>query len=180
MEVIETIRKHPERDLIEAPPSAADKRMAEQISYNEEVFQFLLFSLSKDIQRDEYASLRESIAGGKETLYKELQEWAGKELYMDDAQEPIQFLNKIREPCGQLKDEGKCNKSSMCGWVKNSCKIKIKNTMIDANALLRRLAKTLKDNEKQRSLVLDERLSPFFSTILYLEMPNELITTFVE
>jgi len=180
MEVIETIRKHPERDLIEAPPSAADKRMAEQISYNEEVFQFLLFSLSKDIQRDEYASLRESIAGGKETLYKELQEWAGKELYMDDAQEPIQFLNKIREPCGQLKDEGKCNKSSMCGWVKNSCKIKIKNTMIDANALLRRLAKTLKDNEKQRSLVLDERLSPFFSTILYLEMPNELITTVVE
>jgi len=43
--------------------------------------------------------------------------------------------------------------------------------------LLRRLAKVLKDNEKQRSLVLDERLSPFFSTILYLEMPNELITT---
>jgi hypothetical protein len=33
------------------------------------------------------------------------------------------------------------------------------------------------ENSKQRALVLDGRLSPFFSTILYLEMPNELITT---
>ena len=177
MEVLETLRKHPERDLIEAPPNAKDKKLAEQISYTEEVFQFLLFSLSKDIQKDEYQSLRESIASGSENLYKDLQNWAEKETYMDDANEPIQFLNKIREPCGQLKDEKMCNKSSICGWVQNSCKIKIRNTVVDGNALLRRLAKVLKDNEKQRSLVLDERLSPFFSTILYLEMPNELITT---
>ena len=121
--------------------------------------------------------MRESIASGSENLYKDLQNWAEKETYMDDANEPIQFLNKIREPCGQLKDEKMCNKSSICGWVQNSCKIKIRNTVVDGNALLRRLAKVLKDNEKQRSLVLDERLSPFFSTILYLEMPNELITT---
>jgi len=74
-------------------------------------------------------------------------------------------------------EEASCKKSSMCGWYNNSCKIKIKNTMVDKGMMLRRLVKTLKENDKQRSLVLDERLSPFFSTILYLEMPNELITT---
>jgi hypothetical protein len=39
------------------------------------------------------------------------------------------------------------------------------------------MAKTLKENPKQRALVLDGRLSPFFSTVLYLEMPHELITS---
>jgi hypothetical protein len=39
------------------------------------------------------------------------------------------------------------------------------------------MATTLVTNEKQRALVLDERLSPFFSTVLYLEMPHELIVT---
>jgi hypothetical protein len=43
--------------------------------------------------------------------------------------------------------------------------------------VLRRLAKTLAGNDKQRALVLDGRMSPFFSTVLYLEMPHELITT---
>jgi hypothetical protein len=43
--------------------------------------------------------------------------------------------------------------------------------------VLRRLTKTLIDNDKQRALVLDERLSPFFSTVLYMEMPHELIAT---
>ena len=175
-EIIETIRRHSEKDLIEAPPNASDRRLAEQTSYREEVFQFLLFSLSKDIQREENASLRESIEKGKESLYKDLEKWLESESYMDDAQDPIQFLNKIREPCGQM-EEASCKKSSMCGWYNNSCKIKIKNTMVDKGMMLRRLVKTLKENDKQRSLVLDERLSPFFSTILYLEMPNELITT---
>jgi hypothetical protein len=35
----------------------------------------------------------------------------------------------------------------------------------------------LLDNAKIRSIVLDGRATPFFSTILYLELPHELILT---
>jgi hypothetical protein len=41
------------------------------------------------------------------------------------------------------------------------------------------MVKTLMENDKQRALVLDERMSPFFSTVLYMEMPHEWITTSV-
>jgi hypothetical protein len=49
--------------------------------------------------------------------------------------------------------------------------------MVDKATVLRRIAKVLITNDKQRALVLDGRISPFFSSVLYLEMPNELITT---
>jgi len=55
------------------------------------------------------------------------------------------------------------------------CNIKV-NPIVKKQDILKRLTKTLRDNDKQRSLVLDNRMSPFFSTILYLELPHELIT----
>jgi hypothetical protein len=61
---------------------------------------------------------------------------------------------------------------------KNTCRIRV-NPIVSKEEVLKRMVKTLRNNEKQRALVLDERLSPFFSTILYLEMPHELITTSV-
>jgi hypothetical protein len=73
-----------------------------------------------------------------------------------------------------LKDT--CKKSTLCGWHKDTCKIKVK-PIVEKSKILIRLTKTLKDNTKQRALVLDGRLSPFFSTVLYLEMPHELITS---
>ena len=175
-EIIDTVRRIGENVLVEGEPNKKDIKLAEQISYGEEVFQFLLFSLSKDVQKEEYTELRNSIVDGKSDLYKALDSWIKSEAYWDDTENPIQFLNKVRTPCGQLLKDS-CDKSSLCGWHSGSCKIKIKNTYIEKSALLRRLVKTLKENAKQRSLVLDERLSPFFSTVLYMEMPNELITT---
>jgi hypothetical protein len=56
------------------------------------------------------------------------------------------------------------------------CKIRVK-PVVETAMLLRRIVKTLRENDKQRALVLDGRMSPFFSTMLYLEMPHELITT---
>jgi hypothetical protein len=41
--------------------------------------------------------------------------------------------------------------------------------------ILDQIRTTLMTNDKQRALVLDNRLSRFFSTVLYLEMPNETI-----
>jgi hypothetical protein len=95
---------------------------------------------------------------------------------------PTEFVNKVRTPCGQYTQKDACNKSSLCGWYKhkanNVCKIRVR-PIVDRATLLSRLVKTLVENDKQRALVLDQRLSPFFSTILYLEMPHEWITTVV-
>jgi hypothetical protein len=177
-EVISTIRPpHTEEELVSAPPNKEDMRIAQEISYSSEVFEFLMFSLSKDIQTDEYESLRASIANPSETLYKDLSKWLNEEAYWDSVNEPVQFVNKVRTPCGQMEKDT-CKKSTLCGWHQNTCKIKVK-PIVDRNKVLVRLAKTLKENSKQRALVLDGRLSPFFSTILYLEMPHELITTSV-
>lgn len=175
-EVMKTIRPpHSEEELVGSPPNQADLKLAREISYSSEVFEFLLFSLSKDIQMDDYETLRQSIANPGESLYKDLSQWLDDQAYWDSVDEPIQFVNKVRTPCGQLLKDT-CKKSTLCGWHKDTCKIKIK-PVVEKRAILVRMTKTLKDNTKQRALVLDGRLSPFFSTVLYLEMPNELIVT---
>jgi hypothetical protein len=175
-EVMKTIRPpHSEEELVNDAPNQADLKLAREISYSSEVFEFLMFSLSKDIQMDDYESLRKSISSPSETLYKDLAKWLDDSAYFDSVDEPVQFVNKVRTPCGQmLKDT--CKKSTLCGWHKDTCKIKVK-PIVEKSKILIRLTKTLKDNTKQRALVLDGRLSPFFSTVLYLEMPHELITT---
>jgi hypothetical protein len=174
---METIREKDENILVEGKPNQADLKLAREISYTSEVFEFLLYSLSKDIQDEEYEPLRNSIARRSETLYKDLSKWLDEESYWTTAQEPVQFVNKVRAPCGQMKEDS-CKKSTLCGWHANSCRIKV-NPVVDRRQVLTRLTRTLRDNMKQRALVLDGRLSPFFSTILYLEMPHELITSSV-
>ncbi len=175
-EVMQTLRPpHSEEELVSASPNQEDLRLAREISYSSEVFEFLMFSLSKDVQLDDYESIRRSIETPSENLYRDLSRWLDQRSYWDSVGEPAQFVNKVRTPCGQmLKDT--CAKSTLCGWHKGSCKIKVK-PIVDKRKVLIRMTKVLKDNSKQRALVLDGRLSPFFSTILYIEMPHELIVT---
>jgi hypothetical protein len=175
-EVTETLRVHKEADLVDAPPSAADVKLAESISYESEMYEFLLFSLAKDVQEEDHVGLRASIASRSTTLLKDLTRWFKEEAYTSATESPVDFVNKVRTPCGQYTNKDACNTSSLCGWHKNTCKIRVKKSF-DSSGVLKRLAKTLRDNDKSRSLVLDNRVSPFFSTILYLEMPHELITT---
>jgi hypothetical protein len=175
-EVLQTVRSpHTEEKLVHAEPNAADLKLASEISYSSEVFEFLMFSLSKDLQTDDYEILRNAIKNPGPDLMKQLKKWLDTQAYWESVNEPVQFVNKVRTPCGQMEKDS-CKKSTLCGWHKNTCKIKVK-PIVDERQILIRLAKTLKDNTKQRALVLDGRLSPFFSTILYLEMPHELITT---
>jgi hypothetical protein len=175
-EVLKTIREpHSEEELVSAPPNAVDLRLASDITYSSEVFEFMLFSISKDVQSTDYEDLRTEIMSPGPNLLKVLQKWLDAEAHWDTVNEPVQFVNKIRTPCGQMEQDS-CKKSTLCGWHKDTCKIKVK-PIVDKQKLLTRLAKTLKDNPKQRALVLDGMLSPFFSTVLYLEMPHELITT---
>jgi hypothetical protein len=175
-EVLQTIRDpHTEEELVHGEPNKADLKLASEISYSSEVFEFLMFSLSNDVQMDEYETLRNAIKNPGPDLMKQLKTWLDTQAYWDSVNEPVQFVNKVRTPCGQMEKDT-CKKSTLCGWHQNTCKIKVK-PIVDEKKILIRLAKTLKENTKQRALVLDGRLSPFFSTILYLEMPHELITT---
>ena len=175
-EVLQSVRPpHTEEELVHAEPNKADLKLATEISYSSEVFEFLMFSLSNDVQMDEYETLRDVIKNTSPDLMKELKTWLETQAYWDSVNEPVQFVNKVRKPCGQMEKDS-CKKSTLCGWHQNVCKIKVK-PIVDKRQILVRLAKTLKENTKQRALVLDGRLSPFFSTILYLEMPHELITT---
>jgi hypothetical protein len=177
-EVLTTMSRYPERDLTEGNPNAEDALQADSISYAAEVFDFLMFSLSKDVQKAEYSDLREGIATRGPNLFKQLTAWLKREAHWDATQGPRAFVNKVRTPCGQFQQKDACNTSSLCGWKAGVCKIKV-DSSVDRTQILRRLTKTLTDNDKQRALVLDERLSPFFSTVLYMEMPHELITTSV-
>lgn len=175
-EVLETVRHVPEAELVDGEPNAEDMRLAQEISYATEIYEFLMYSLSKDIQTEEYADLLKLIVNKSPNIYKALTKWFKEEAYADNTKSPIEFVNKVRTPCGQFTAKDACSKSSLCGWHKNSCKIRVK-PIVEKEEVLKRIAKTLRDNDKQRALVLDGRLSPFFSTILYLEMPHELITT---
>lgn len=175
-EVLETVYLHSEETLVDGLPKKEDASLAETTTYKSEIIEFLLYSISKDIQTEDYVELRMSIERPTDALNENLDTWFKAEGYMDTASSPIQFINKVRTPCGQLTNKDTCNKSSLCGWHKGDCKIRV-NPVFTKRQLLNSVAKILRENPKKRALVLDGVLSPFFSTVLYLEMPNELITT---
>jgi hypothetical protein len=178
-EVVQTVMRNTEASLVSGEPNADDTKKAQEIAYSAEVAEFMLFSLSKDIGAEgpeKYKSLRKAIREQNPELRDMLAEWMSTESYWDKSKSPIEFISKVRTPCGQFTRKDACNKSSLCGWHNDSCKIRVK-PVLDKRVVLNRLVKTLTTNAKQRALVLDERLSPFFSTILYLELPHELITT---
>lgn len=186
-EVTATLRTLPEATLVSGEPNNEDTAKADQISYEAEVFEFLLFCLSRDVVTDEsgetlrteYSALRKALIERSDTLPELLREWYDAEVQDVVESGPVAFVNKVRKPCGQMEDANMCASSSLCGWdaAQNKCKVKVREDQVKKTQLLRRMAHVLLKNDKQRALVLDGRMSPFFSTVLYLEMPNEVITT---
>jgi hypothetical protein len=174
-----------EQVLVTGEKDPSLKQHKDKIDYASEVYEFLLFSLANDIaaaadneaSANEYAALRSAIERKDETaLGPLLARWYATEAYETATEKPYRLLSKIRKPCGQLTDETTCTKSTLCGWDKGDCKVQVQRPRLNA-PLLPRIQTTLLTNDKQRALVLDNRLSRFFSTVLYLEMPNEWITT---
>jgi hypothetical protein len=191
-EVLETIRKATSGDLkgeqilVRGAPDPEGRALKDSIDYASELSEFLLMSLATDLQTDAngdiveatYAPLRTAIeTRDKPALKTQLDAWYTAEAYETKTKTPYQFLSKVRTPCGQLTDEATCSKSSLCGWRNGDCKVQVRTTQVKAKELLERIRSTLLTNAKLRALVLDNRMSPFFSTVLYLEMPNEWITT---
>lgn len=171
-EVIETIREIGESNLVFGKESADLKEEQHKISYAAEVYEFLLFQLTKDIETDykELANALREVSPKVATVKPLLESWFNETTFFVDIKEPKQFLSKIREPCGNTCD------GELCGWEGNTCKVKI-NSDIKKEKIFHRILSTLLENSKIRSMVLDGRTTPFFSTILYLELPHELIVT---
>jgi hypothetical protein len=64
----------------------------------------------------------------------------------------------------------------MCAWNAGKCQIEVRSTVSNSKLFIR-LLNVLTENPKQRAVVLDGRSTPFFSTVLYMELPTEVILT---
>jgi hypothetical protein len=175
-EVFETLQAISESELAFGPQSKEIKQDHDNVSYESEVYEFLIFQLTKDLEGDEYKLLRsalQEVNPKQKEVEPLLGDWFRETTQFLNIEKPIEFLSKIRTPCGKTKDE--CG-GNMCAWDGKVCRIKIRDS-VPSDKLLHRILSTLLENSKIRSIVLDGRTTPFFSTVLYLELPNELIVT---
>ena len=175
-EIVQTTRSAEERTLAFGKPDPDALKRARSITYEAEIFDFLLFQLAKDLQ--DYPTLRAVLAQPNpnvDELRPLLDAWMEETLRFSEADEPAAFYGKIRQPCtGQVKE--KC--SGLCVWDGASCKVQVKSGVREGlrrDALGKRLLSTLASNDKIRGVVFENRASPFFSSILYLEFPHEVI-----
>jgi hypothetical protein len=164
-EVVETVRKNKESSLVFSPANKEDTATANLIRYESEVFEFLIFQLSKDVEDDE--DLLRAIQT-KEALKETLHSWFTDRVVFHQLADPPTFVSKVRTPCAT----GRCD-GTMCARVGSKCKVDVKK--LDGSKLEKRLLSTLMSNEKVRAIVLEPgRATPFFSTVLYMELPHEL------
>jgi len=179
-EIVNTVAVADERTLAFASPDPEEIRRARSTTYEAEIFDFLIFQLTKDIREDsgeDYGDLRRQLSLSKvsaDTLRPLLYAWIDDTLSFHEATEPPTFYSKVRRPCtGQAQSS--C--TGLCVWDGASCKVEIKtvNERLKKEALSRRLLSTLTSNDKIRNAVFENRISPFFSSILYLVYPHEVI-----
>jgi hypothetical protein len=171
-EVIETVRELGESKLVFGKESEDLREQSREISYAAEVYEFMLFQLTNDIESD-YTELREALRQVKpktSDVEPLLRKWFDETSNFVEMKEPKQFLSKIRKPCDESCD------GELCAMDGDKCKVKI-NSALQKDKLFHRLFSTLIENSKIRAMVLDGRTTPFFSTILYLELPHEVIMT---
>lgn len=176
-EIIQTVKETTEDELAFGSPDADLKQLYSDVSYASEVFDFLLFELSNTL-KEKYPDLRNALQASqpkRTEIEPLLKEWFESATHFTNITTADKFVTKIREPCGQFKSKETCT-GNVCGWNGNTCKVQIKNTL-KKDAMFQRLLSTMVDNVKLRGMVLEGRSTPFFSTILYIELPHELIVT---
>jgi hypothetical protein len=149
-----------------------------EISYASEIFDFLIFEMSKSLEDNPDLQHILASSPSRVSLEPVLRKWFEDTTQFVDLTKPMDFISKIRTPCGQFKNKKECD-GNVCGWNDGMCKVKI-NSSVRKDAIFNRLLSTLVENGKIRGVVLDGRATPFFSTILYLELPHEVILTDVD
>jgi hypothetical protein len=178
-EVTQTVIREGESNLALADPNSENLQRYKSITYASELYEFLIYQLTLDIKEggknlDLVAALSETPPRRSE-LEPLLDEWFDNTTHFVSLDSPIEFLSKIRKPCGQF-EKNDCSSAHMCAWNGDTCRIQVRDT-ITKKRLFNKLLGTLLDNSKIRSIVLDGRTTPFFSTVLYLELPTEIIYT---
>lgn len=175
-EILQTVSKNGESELTFGDHSDLLKQTHSKVSYSSEMYEFLLFQLTKDIREDNEdlkAGLLE-VKPSKEVIEPLLKKWYDGITSFVKTNDSADFVSKIRSPCGQFKKD-ECT-GNVCGWDGKVCRIQIKKS-VSSDALFHRLLFTLIENSKIRGMILDGRTTPFFSTILYIELPHEVILT---
>lgn len=177
LEVIETTNTVGEPNLAFGEESRELKTEYSNISYSSEIYEFLLYELTYDIEED-YSKLRMALLEdfpNRKVVEPLLKKWFEEKVEMTKVVSPVEFISKIRKPCGQFKSKNTCT-GNLCGWNGKTCNVDVKQS-VRKDLLFNRVLTTLIENTKIRAMILDGRTTPFFSTVLYLEMPNELILT---
>jgi hypothetical protein len=180
-EVLKTVMRESETTLALGSTNTDNLARYKEISYASELYEFLLFQLTKDIVDKTFPDLTAALSEStpkRTELEPELEAWFDQTTHFISTNKPIEFLSKIRKPCGQFK-KNTCDTSHMCAWNGSECRIAVRDTL-SKKKLFGKLLSTLLDNSKIRSIVLDGRTTPFFSTVLYLELPTEIIYTDTE
>jgi len=176
-EIVDTVHDETEDKIAFADPSKDDTTLARSITYEAEIFEFLLYQLSKDIMTDDYPDLKRELSHHSpniDTLRPLIHAWMDDTLTFTSASDPPEFYSKMRHSCtGSPKDA--C--TGLCAWDGSSCKVQVKTVRktLQASVVEKRLVSTLSSNDKIRGIVFNHRVSPFFSSVLYLEMPSEVI-----
>jgi hypothetical protein len=176
-EIVHTVTERGESELMYGQPNPELKQTYSEISYEGEVYEFLIFQLSKDLKHDEYHDLRSILTAHplkRKDVEKALKAWFDRVTQFVDIKEAREFVSKIRAPCGQFKKKD-C-KGNLCGWDGKVCRIQIKKA-IKEDKLFNRFFSAIFNNSKIRAVVLDGRTTPFFSSILYFKLPHEVILT---
>lgn len=176
-EITETVHSETEEKTTFSDPAEEDVTLSRSITYEAEIFEFLLYQLSKDLVGDDYSELRSALSAPSpnvETLRPLLREWMHDALTFTEADTPPEFYSKMRHSCtGSPKDA--C--TGLCAWANGSCRVQVKTVRksLQRASVENRLVSTLASNDKIRGIVFNHRVSPFFSSVLYLEMPSEVI-----
>jgi len=179
LEIIETVNDLPESKLVFGKESEDLRTDYKHLNYMSEIYEFLLYELTNDL-KEKYKDLRstlQQVFPKRKEVEPLLREWFEKTVDYAKLDTPIEFLSKVRTPCGQFKSKESCS-GNLCAWNPRSkqCNIEIK-PFVRKESLFHRVLSTLLENSKIRGMILDGRTSPFFSTILYISLPNELIVT---
>jgi len=179
LEIVETVNEVTESNLVFGEESQELQKDYKHLNYMSEIYEFLLYELTNDI-KEKYKDLRASIQQvfpKRKEVEPLLRDWFDKTVDYAKLDTPIEFLSKVRTPCGQFKSKDTCS-GNLCAWNPEAkkCNIEIK-PFVRKEQLFHRVLSTLLENSKIRGMILDGRTSPFFSTILYISLPNELIVT---
>lgn len=176
-EITQTVFDTTEEKLSFGKPNPEAVQLARSITYEAEIFDFLIFELSRDLVGEDYPTLKTVLSQDHpniDELRQPLREWMNTTIQFTEADNPPAFYSKIRQSCsGSTKD--KC--TGLCVWDGASCRVQVKKVRpgLQRELLEKRLLSTLTSNDKIRSVIFENRMSPFFSSVLYLELPEEVI-----